>query len=375
MTNPLSELIAHGQSMWLDNIRRGYTRSGELAKLVREDGLRGVTSNPTIFEKAFSTGKDYDEAIKAAVEAGKDAKQIYDELTTEDIRDACDVLAPVYASTAGADGFVSMELPPKLAKETQGSIAEALRLWQLIERSNVMIKVPATDEGIPAVRELIAKGVNVNITLMFGEQYYERVIDAYLSGLEDRRAKALPLHDVSSVASCFVSRVDTETDRRIEAAMQSADAMTKRRLAALRGKTAIANSKRLYRCYQRSVSADRFKRLAAVGARPQRPLWASTSTKNPNYPDTYYVEALIGADTVDTMPPATIDAFRDHGKVADTLVQGMAEADRTIEELSSLGIGLKSITDKLLADGLIAFEESFSKLMGSLDEKSSAVAL
>jgi len=361
--------------MWLDNIRRGFTRSGELAKLVREDGLRGVTSNPTIFEKAFSTGKDYDEAIKTAVDAGKDPKQIYDELTTEDIQDACDVLAPVYVSTGGADGFVSMELPPKLAKDTEGSIAEALRLWQLIERSNVMIKVPATDEGIPAVRELIAKGVNVNITLMFGEEYYERVIAAYLSGLEDRRAKALPLHDVSSVASCFVSRVDTETDRRIEAAMQSADAMTKRRLAALRGKTAIANSKRLYRCYQRSVSADRFKRLAAVGARPQRPLWASTSTKNPNYPDTYYVEALIGADTVDTMPPATIDAFRDHGKVADTLVQGMAEADRTIEELSSLGIGLKSITDKLLADGLIAFEESFSKLMGSLDEKSSAVAL
>jgi len=236
-----------------------------------------------------------------------------------------------------------------------------------------MIKVPATDEGIPVVRRLIGDGLNVNITLMFGEGYYSQVIEAYLSGLEDRAKKGLPLQQVASVASCFVSRVDTEADKRIAAAMESAGPDARPRLEALLGKVAIANSKRLYRLYQRSIATDRFSKLAAAGARRQRPLWASTSTKNPKYPDTYYVDALIGEDTIDTMPPATIDAFRDHGKVSPTLATGMDAADATIAALESFGISLKDITDKLLAEGLVSFEKSYDQLYSVIDSKVAAL--
>jgi transaldolase len=373
MPSPLNQLITLGQSFWLDNIRRGFTRSGELARLIEIDGLRGETSNPTIFEKAVAESEDYDEAIKDLVAAKKSPAQVYDILTTDDVREACDVFRALYNSTQGADGYVSIELPPKFAKDTAASITEALRLWALIDRPNVMIKVPATDEGIPVIRRLIGDGLNVNITLMFGEGYYQRVIDAYLGGLEDRLNKGLPLQQVASVASCFVSRVDTETDKRIAAAMERADAGRKAQLEALQGNAAIANSKRLYRLYRQSIASDRFTKLAAAGARRQRPLWASTSTKNPKYPDTYYVDALIGPDTVDTMPPATIDAFRDHGKVAATLEQGMDAADATIAQLESLGISLKAITDKLLADGLTSFEDSYDKLFDVIGKKVAAL--
>jgi transaldolase / glucose-6-phosphate isomerase len=369
MANPLVRLIDFGQSFWLDNIRRGFTRSGELKRLVDDDGLRGVTSNPTIFEKAVAGGNDYDAAIKELVGAGKSPQEMFDVLTTDDIREACDVFRELYDASKGGDGYVSLELPPYLARTTEGSITEALRLWKTVDRPNVMIKVPATDEGMPVIRRLIAEGLNVNITLMFGEGYYENVIDAYMSGLEDRHRKGLPLHHIASVASCFVSRVDTEADRRIEAALPNADALRQKRFEAVQGKTAIANSKRLYQLYQKSIASERWLALAATGARRQRPLWASTSTKNPKYKDTYYVEALIGPDTVDTMPPATIDAFRDHGIVAPTLEQDMGSADAIIRELEALGISLKDITDKLLADGIASFEKSYADLLDVLSKK------
>jgi transaldolase len=374
MANPLQQLQDYGQSFWLDNIRRGYTRGGELARLIADDGLRGETSNPTIFEKAVAESDDYDDDIRKLVTAGKKPPEVYDVLTTDDVRDACDVFAPLYRSTSGGDGFVSLELPPRLANDTEGSVAEAHRLWDVVGRPNVMIKVPATAEGIPVIRRLIADGLNINITLMFGDEYYERVIDAYFGGLEDRVAKQQPLASIASVASCFVSRIDTEADKRLAAAAAAApDASRKQRLEALLGKTAIANSKRLYATYKKSIQTQRFAKLASAGARKQRPLWASTSTKNPKYPDTYYVEALIGADTIDTMPPATIDAFRDHGKVAATLDRGFDEAEATIRELESFGISLRDITDKLLADGLVAFSKSYDELLDVLGKKVAAL--
>jgi len=373
MASPLNDLIKFGQSFWLDNIRRGFTRSGELRRLIDVDGLRGETSNPTIFEKAIAESDDYDDAVKALVAAKKTPADVYDVLTTDDVREACDVFRDLYNSTKGGDGFVSIELPPKFAKDTDASIQEGLRLWSIVDRPNLMVKVPATDEGIPVIRRLIAQGLNINITLMFGEQYYSKVIDAYMSGLEDRRTKGLPLQQVASVASCFVSRVDTETDKRLAAAMEGADAARRSAGESLLGKVAIANSKRLYRLYKNSIASDRFKALAAAGARRQRPLWASTSTKNPKYPDTYYVEALIGEDTIDTMPPATIDAFRDHGKVAATLDAGYDEADATIARLESLGISLADVTEKLLADGLVSFEKSYQELFSVLEDKVAAL--
>ena len=368
--NPLAHLIDYGQSFWLDNIRRGFTRAGSLADLVANDGLRGVTSNPSIFEKAVAESDDYDDAIRELAAAGKTPAQMYDVLTTDDIREACDVFTGLYDFTKAGDGLVSIELPPHLASDTDGSIAEGLRLWPLVGRPNVMVKVPATNEGMPVIRRLIAKGINVNITLMFGAEYYEKVIDAYFSGLEDRLAKKLPIDHIASVASCFVSRVDTETDPRLQkAADASTDDATKAKLTALLGKIAIANSKRLYTVYLQSIESARWKKLAAAGARKQRPLWASTSTKNPKYPDVYYVEALIGPDTVDTMPPATIDAFRDHGKLAARLETGMEEAEEQLQQLEALGISLKEITDKLLADGLVTFEQAYDKLLGVIDQK------
>jgi len=373
MSSPLNDLIKFGQSFWLDNIRRGFTRSGELRRLIDVDGLRGETSNPTIFEKAIAESDDYDDAVKTLVAAKKTPADVYDVLTTDDVREACDVFRDLYNSTKGGDGFVSIELPPKFAKDTDASIQEGLRLWSIVDRPNLMVKVPATDEGIPVIRRLIAQGLNINITLMFGEQYYSKVIDAYMSGLEDRRTKGLPLQQVASVASCFVSRVDTETDKRLAAAMEGADAARKSAGESLLGKVAIANSKRLYRLYKNSIASDRFKALAAAGARRQRPLWASTSTKNPKYPDTYYVEALIGEDTIDTMPPATIDAFRDHGKVAATLDAGYDEADAAIARLESLGISLADVTEKLLADGLVSFEKSYQELFSVLEDKVAAL--
>lgn len=373
MANPLAQLIQYGQSFWLDNIHREFTRAGKLQEMIDRDGLRGVTSNPTIFMKAVSESTTYDEAVREMHRARKSAEEMYDALTTEDVSEACDVFADLHRSSNAGDGFVSLELPPNLARDTQRSIDEGRRLWKLVGRPNLLVKVPATDEGIPVVRALISEGINVNITLMFGAEYYERVIDAYFSGLEDRLAGGLALGQTASVASCFVSRIDTEADKRIQEKMEYAGARSEGRLGALLGKAAIANSKRLYAVYKQSIETARWKKLSAAGARRQRPLWASTSTKNPEYPDTYYVEALIGPDTVDTMPPATIDAFRDHGKLANTLEQDMDQAEATLAELQSLGISIKDVTDKLLADGVVLFEKSYHELEACIEGKVQAL--
>jgi transaldolase/glucose-6-phosphate isomerase len=374
MANPLVRLIDFGQSFWLDFIRRGFTRSGELRQMIENDGLRGVTSNPTIFEKAVGNSHDYDDAIKQLVRSGVDSERaLYDAIIIEDITEACDVFAELYRASDGGDGYVSIELPPDIAKDVGRSIAEGKRLWAAIARPNVFVKVPATDEGISVIRALIGEGINVNVTLMFGAEYYERVIDAYFSGLEDRLSRGQPLTRVASVASCFVSRVDTEADKRISAAMEAADPAKRASLETLLGKTAIANAKRLYGVYRKSLETERWKKLAAAGARRQRPLWASTSTKNPKYPDTYYVEALIGPDTIDTMPPETIAAFRDHGKVAQTLDQDLPQWEARLAALEAAGISLGSITDKLLADGLVLFEKSYNQLFDVLREKVEAL--
>ena len=364
MTNPLNRLLEFGQSPWLDNIRRGFTRGGGLRTLVDDDSLRGETSNPTIFDKAIGESDEYDAGIKELVDRGVTSPHdVLDALIAQDIREACDVFAGVYAASGRTDGLVSIELPPDLARQTEASIVEGRRLWKLVDRPNVMVKVPATSEGMPVIRTLVSEGLNINITLMFGAEYYERVIDAYLSGLEDRVARKQPIGHLASVASCFVSRIDTEADKRIGAAIASSSDPAKRAtLQSMLGKTAIANSKRLYGVYLRSLASERFKALEAAGAKRQRPLWASTSTKNPAYPDTYYVEALIGPDTIDTMPMTTIDAFRDHGKVARTLDQGLAQCETELAALEAAGISVRDITDKLLDDGIVLFQASWDQL-------------
>ena len=359
--NPLRELLKHGQSVWLDYIRRSLLTSGELQRLVEEDGLRGVTSNPTIFEKAIAGSTDYDAALRARL--GEDphtgAATLFEALAIEDIQRAADLLRPVHEETKGADGFVSLEVSPRLAHDTAGTVAEARRLWQALARPNVMIKVPATPEGIPAIETLIGEGINVNVTLMFSLSHYEVVAQAYLRGLE----RCPQPQRVASVASFFISRVDTVVDRSLEV-IGTHDAL------ALRGRIAIANAKMVYRRFREIFHGDPFAALRKRGARVQRPLWASTGTKNPAYSDILYVEELVGPDTVNTVPPATLDAFRDHGQAPGTTVQqGHAQADEALARLAKLGIDLNVITDKLQADGVASFAASFEQLLAALEEK------
>jgi transaldolase/glucose-6-phosphate isomerase len=358
--NPLRQLQQHGQSVWLDYIRRDLITSGELKRLVEEDGLRGITSNPTIFEKAISGSSDYDEAIREAIAAdpGIEADALFEKLEVEDIQLAADVLRPVYDATGGADGFVSIEVLPKWANDTAGTIYEAARLWREVGRPNLMVKVPSTPAGIPAIEELTAAGVNVNITLMFSIAHYEAVAHAYIRGLE----RVSDPHAIASVASFFVSRVDTMTDRAL-------DAVGTPEARALRGRIAIANAKLVYRRFREIFMGEPFAQLNKRGARVQRPLWASTGTKNPSYSDVLYVESLIGPDTINTMPPATLDAFRDHGHVVPTLETGVEEAEDALARLPGLGIPLDRITAQLLKDGIDAFESSFRRLVDALDKK------
>src|SRR5438552_2955915 len=359
--NPLKELLEQGQSVWLDYIRRNLIISGELKKLVEEDGIRGVTSNPTIFEKAIAHSTDYDEALRAVLARDPDAEpgKIYEPLAIEDIRMAADVLRPVYDDTGGADGFVSFEVSPHLAHDTQRTIAEAKRLKAAVDRPNVMIKVPATPEGIPAVESLIADGVNVNITLMFSMGHYEAVARAYIKGLE----RCADPSKVASVASFFVSRVDTMVDRALESLGTS-------HALALMGKIAVANSKIVYDRFREIFHGEGFAALRQRGARVQRPLWASTGTKNPKYSDVLYVENLIGSETVNTMPPDTIKAFKDHGKVIREAVrENLDEAAAALAQLKALGIDLNAIAEKLQEDGVAAFAASFDQLMAALDKK------
>src|SRR5271170_3568080 len=369
--NPLKTLQDHGQAVWLDFLSRGFIAKGGLKKLVDDDGLRGVTSNPSIFEHAVGHTGEYDEAIAGILRAhDRSAGEIFEQLAVEDIKRATDVLRPVFDAAHGADGFVSIEVSPYLATDTQATIAEAKRLWSAIDRKNVMIKVPATAEGLPAIRDLIADGINVNITLLFAQQVYEQVVEAYLSGLEARAAKGGDISQIGSVASFFVSRIDTAVDKLLDDGIARAnDPDEKARLNALKGKTAVANAKLAYQRYLRLFAGERWQALAAHGARPQRLLWASTGTKNKAYSDVLYVEELIGRDTVNTMPVATLDAFRDHGKPRDSLEEDAAGAQRLLDDLGRAGISLDSVTDKLVSDGVQLFADAADKLLAAVAKK------
>ncbi len=359
--NALLELRNHGQSVWLDYIRRGLLDSGDLRTLIDRDGLRGVTSNPTIFEKAIDGSTDYDAALSELLARNPraDARELYDTLAVEDVRHAADVLRSSFDESGGSDGFVSIEPPPQLTRDTAATIAEAHRLWRTVDRPNLMIKIVATPEGVAAVEALIADGVNVNITLMFSLRHYETVAAAYIRGLERCRQPGR----VASVASFFVSRVDTQVDRSLEAA-GTAEAL------ALRGKIAVANAKSVYRRFREIFYGDPFSAQRKRGARVQRPLWASTSTKNPHYRDVLYVEELVGPDTVNTMPLVTLDAFRDHGRVrADTLMEALPEAQDALNKLAKLGMDLDKIAENLQVDGISAFAADYDRVLAALNKR------
>jgi len=369
--NSLQRLNAAGQAIWLDYIDRPMLRNGDLARRIRDDALKGMTSNPTIFEKALAEGNAYDDQIRSA--AGDfTAMELFELIATTDVRDACDAFRGTYDRTGGADGFVSIEVSPAAANDARATISEATRLWATVDRPNVMVKVPGTVEGAVAVRQLTANGVNVNITLLFAIEAYKRVIDAYVAGLQDRVQAGKEISTIHSVASFFVSRVDTEIDKRLEASIAKSPA-NQQTLKALEGKAAIANAKLAYKLFQAEVASPRWKALAAKGATVQRPLWASTSTKNPAYRDVMYVEQLIGPDTVNTMPPQTIEAFRDHGVIARTVDTGVDDAQRTIDALEQNGVAMRDVTSKLLTDGLASFQKSFETLFAGLEKKTKAL--
>ena len=374
--NPLQQLGEYGQSVWLDYIRRGLIESGELARMVREDGLRGVTSNPAIFEKAIAGSTDYSAAL-AELErrTDLDTMAMYEQLAIRDIQDAADVLRPVYEQTKRRDGYVSLEVSPYLARDTQRTIAEARRLWKAVGRENVMIKVPGTPEGMPAIEQLVSEGTNVNVTLLFAQEAYEQVAEAYLRGLEKLAAAGGDVSRVASVASFFVSRIDSAIDNLATARLKTATNPAERAaLEAIIGKVAIANARRTYQRYKEIYRASRWQALASKGAQTQRLLWASTSTKNPKYRDVIYVEELIGADTVNTIPPATMEAFREHGRVRKSLEENLAEANETFRLLEPAGISMKEVTDKLVADGVQLFAEAFDKLLAAVERRCKAKA-
>ncbi len=373
MSNPLVELSSFGQSVWLDQIERALFKSGKLQKLIQDDGLRGMTSNPTIFEKAITGSGDYHDEIDRAARDGKTGNEIYEGVVVDDIAHAADLFRPLYDSTNGGDGFVSLEVSPLLAHNTDGTIREARSLFSRLGRPNVMIKVPATDEGLPAIEELIASGLNINVTLIFSVHRYEEVAEAYIRGLERRAQAGQPIDRIGSVASFFVSRIDSAVDKELDALEKAAtDPQKKQQIHALRGKAAIANAKMAYASFKKIFESPRFEALKRKGARVQRPLWASTSTKDPSYPDVLYVTELIGAHTVNTMPPATIDAWRDHGKPAANLEKDMDKAPELFNQLKAVGIDFKKITDKLTADGVRSFSQSFIDLMRAIEQRREA---
>jgi transaldolase/glucose-6-phosphate isomerase len=362
--NPLVALHRQGQSVWLDFLARRFVAEGGLKKLVDGDGLAGVTSNPAIFEKAIGGTADYDASLRE-VRGDIDAMTLYERLAIEDIQHAADVLAPVYRSTERRDGYVSLEVSPYLAMDTQATVAEARRLWQAVGRDNLMVKVPATRAGLPAIRQLIGEGININITLLFSQKVYEQVAEAYLAGMEHLATQGGDPARTASVASFFVSRIDAAVEKIIDA--KPGD--ERDRLSGLRGKVAIANAKLAYQRYRRIFAGPRWASLRAKGARSQRLLWASTGTKNPAYSDVLYVEELIAADTVNTMPPATMDAFRDHGKVRASLEENLTEAEQVMADLERHGISLDQVTAQLVEDGVKLFAQAFDKLLAAVARK------
>jgi transaldolase / glucose-6-phosphate isomerase len=372
--NPLQELQEYGQSVWLDYIRRDLLENGELKRLITEDGLRGMTSNPAIFEKAIAESALYDAAFAAQSGQRAETTARYEQVAIQDIQAAADILRPVYDATQRRDGYVSLEVSPYLAHDTAATLAEARRLWAAVGRPNVMIKVPGTPEGVPAFEQLISEGLNINVTLLFAQEVYERVAAAFIAGLEKRAAAGKDLQHVASVASFFISRIDTLIDAQLSTRLKTASGADRDRLQALLGKVAVANGKLTYERYGKIFSGARWEKLQGKGAQTQRVLWASTSTKNPAYRDVVYVEELIGADTVNTMPPATFDAFREHGKLRKSLTENVPAARQTMEQLAQAGISMQAVTAQLLDDGVRLFAEAFAKLLAAVEEKSAAVA-
>lgn len=372
--NPLQSLLDFGQSVWLDFIRRNLITTGELKRLIDEDGLRGVTSNPAIFEKAIAGSNDYEQFLQECIQQGLDAKRIYEKIAIRDIQDAADILRPVYDQSKSRDGYVSLEVSPTLAHDTEGTLEEARRLWKEVSRDNVMIKVPATEKGIPAIEQLISEGINVNVTLLFAQSVYERVARAYIAGLQKLAAKGGDVSRVASVASFFISRIDSAIDSLLSNKLKATnDANEQEILRTLQGKVAIANAKLTYKAYAQIFSGSGWDALAAKNAQTQRVLWASTSTKNPSYRDVIYVEELIGKDTVNTIPPATLDAFRDHGRPRASLTEDLDSAGRVMQALEKAGISMKEVTDKLTDDGVRLFDEAFTKLLDAVRSKMTAV--
>src|SRR6202790_3289796 len=373
--NPVKALENHGQSVWLDFLARGFVTKGDLQKLIDTDGVKGVTSNPSMFEKASGSSDGYGGAIGQALKSGdRPVAELFEQLAVEDIRHAADVLRPVYDQLKGADGFVSLEVSPYLAMDTKATIAEAEHLWKDVGRKNLMVKVPATPEGLPAIEHLIGEGISINITLLFSQKVYVRVAEAYLAGLEQYvKGGGDPSH-VASVASFFVSRIDSAVDKALDEKIARAnDPGEKERLSALKGKVAIANAKLAYQESQRVSSGARWDKLKARGAKPQRLLWASTGTKNKDYSDVLYVEELIGPNTINTMPPATLEAFRDHGQPRDSLEENIEDARRVLAELEQSGISLDAITAELVRDGVKLFADAADKLYGAVAHKRAAV--
>ncbi len=369
MSNPLLQLADAGQSIWLDYLHRRILEDGELSRLIREDGLKGMTSNPSIFEKAIGEGGDYDDRLRAALRnADPQPMDLYEGLAIADIQTAADLFRPVYDELDGADGYVSLEVSPYLAMDTQATIAEARRLWRAVDRPNVMIKVPGTDAGAPAIRTLIGEGININVTLLFGLDAYQTVAEAHVRGLEAFMAAGGDVSRVRGVASFFLSRIDTQIDKEIDRRVAAADPQAEA-LKALRGKAAVASAKVAYQLYLAMLRSPPWKALAEAGAGPQRLLWASTGVKDPAYRDVLYVEALIGPDTINTLPPKTLDAFRDHGHVGPTLTQGVDEAREQLAAIGRLGLDLDGVTTGLVRDGVRQFAGAFDKLLDAVGAK------
>jgi transaldolase len=374
MTNPLVQLQSEGQSVWYDNIDRSQLVSGEFKRLLDEDGVLGVTANPTIFEKSISAGHAYDEQISRLISEGKSTNEIYEAVAIQDIHTVADLLRPIYDRTEGKDGYVSLEVSPDLAHDTQGTIAEAARFWKLVERPNLMIKIPATPEGIPAIYETLRNGINVNVTLIFSIEAYHQVTDAYVRALEDRNGRGLDIHMIASVASFFVSRVDTLVDNVLDNRIKATSNSTEQqKLKALQGKAAIANARLVYQDFKKIFSTPRFESLKHAGARVQRPLWASTSTKNPAYRDVLYAEELVGPDTVDTMPLETIKNFRDHGRVRNSIEDDIPGARAALDALEQIGIHYNQVTQQLLDEGVKKFADSFHQLFAGIESKKNAI--